>query len=129
MSIADATAVMSANAQRRYARLAEVSKTARTTAEQAAALGVPAKTLKFLRSRARRAGYDVIPVRRKFDRSPKLAAIDVELAGESCLRCFLRGHVAANCKTIVSAAEIADFRSPSFDDLSRTGRTRPRFTE
>ena len=59
MALAAAQAARTAKSHALFARLVEVSKTARTPKEQAAALGVPAKNIKFLRHRARRAGFDI----------------------------------------------------------------------
>lgn len=123
---AAAHAVRSANARATFARLAEISKTVRTTAAQAAALGVPESSLKSLRQNARRAGFAITPVRQVFDRSAKLAALDQEMSGEGCPRCHLHGAH----DVCVTAREAGGFETPSFHDhLFGSGRKHAVFVE
>jgi hypothetical protein len=121
MRTAAAHAARTAKSRALFERLVEVSRTARTAREQAEALGVTACALKFLRIRAKAAGFDVAPIIVR-----KLSDLEKEMTGPGCHRCHLRGKHDV-CTT---AREVAGFVTPSFHDhLFGSGRTRAVFVE
>ena len=100
MSLAAAQAARTEKSHALFSRLAEVSKTARTPKEQAEALGVPAKNIKFIRYHARKAGFNLDA---ETSRTLDSVAMEMAKAGK-CRRCSLRGpHL---CTT---AENMADF--------------------
>ena len=106
-ALAAANEARTAKSHALFARLAEVSKTARTMKEQAKALGVPAKNVKFIRYHARKAGFNL-----DAETSMSLDAVAMEMAKAGrCRRCSLRGpHL---CTT---AENMAGFGSAAFAD-------------
>lgn len=113
MRTAAAHAARTAKSHALFARLVEVSRTARTAAEQAAALGVPVKNVKFIRYHARQAGFNL-----DAPTSTRLDAIAAEMKGPGCSRCSLRGpHL---CVTVES---VADFGPSRIVDLHVPART------
>lgn len=124
-AILAANAARSVTARATYARLAEVSKTLRSTAEQAAVLGVATVAMATMRKRARAAGFDVLgPVRSTTTNfaaeSAKLAAFDALMEGPGCDRCGLRGpHLCVEAGLVhLATSRPGEGFSPSrFDDL------------
>lgn len=78
-----------------YARLGAVGRGLPTGWQQARALGISVKQLKYVRYRARLAGFDVGELEPDYSaRAPRLAEVDREMAGAGCPVCKLRGpHV------------------------------------
>ena len=75
-----------------YARLGAIGHTLPTAREQAAALGVDLKQLKFIRYRARKAGFDVGEMEADYGaKTARLAQFDAEMGEPGCGRCGLRG--------------------------------------
>jgi hypothetical protein len=112
-----------------YARLAAIAPSMPTMREQAQALGLSVKQVKFARYRARLAGFELADVDAEYSSSsPRLSRVEREMAGPGCGRCGLRGaHVCTSLEDYISARP-GDGRTlpatPLEDDFpSRNGTT------